>query len=58
VFFSRPIRDEAKIMPLFASSDVERRYLDLYYDEREVDVLQVRFLTLKNLCTLNAFTHY
>jgi hypothetical protein len=29
-------------MPLFASSDVERRYLDLYYDEREVDVLQVR----------------
>ena len=32
-------------MPLFASSDVERRYLDLYYDEREVDVLQVRFLS-------------
>jgi hypothetical protein len=30
-------------MPLFASSDVERRYLDLYYDEREVDVLRVSF---------------
>jgi len=52
VFFSRPIRDEAKIMPLFASSDVERRYLDLYYDEREVDVLQVRFLTLGRICAL------
>jgi hypothetical protein len=38
-------------MPLFASSDVERRYLDLYYDEREVDVLRVSSLTEK-ICAL------
>ena len=44
--------NKRETMPLFASSDVERRYLDLYYDEREVDVLQVRFLTFGRICAL------
>ena len=39
--------NKRETMPLFASSDVERRYLDLYYDEREVDVLRVSSLTEK-----------